>query len=102
MSSHEFVTDDKFEKYGWPFLAPCVEIWLFSDLAPWKKVDLPTLALSMTTETSLLYCVSCHQNYRIGLTFIDPVPFLDTSCYTLRILNNIKHSLSLFTCVAQF
>jgi len=29
MSSHEFVTADKFGKYGWPFLAPCLRIWLF-------------------------------------------------------------------------
>jgi len=33
----------------------------------------------MTSETSLLYRLSCHQSYRIGLTFIDPIPFLDSS-----------------------
>jgi len=32
-----------------PFLAPCLKIWLFSrlDLAPWKKVDLATLAVGL-------------------------------------------------------
>jgi len=32
-------------------------------------------ALSITNETSLLYCVSCHQSSRISLTFIDPIHF---------------------------
>jgi len=36
-------------------------------------------ALSLTSETSLLYCVSSHQSYRIGLIFIDQIPFLDSS-----------------------
>ena len=29
----------------------------------------------MTSETCLLFHVSCHQSYRISLTLIDPVPF---------------------------
>ena len=36
-------------------------------------------ALSLTSETSLCHCLSCHQTYRNGLTFIDPIPFLDSS-----------------------
>jgi len=33
----------------------------------------------MTVHTSLLSYTLCHQRYRIGLTFIDSVPFLDSS-----------------------
>jgi len=29
MSSHDFVTADKLGKNGWPFLPPCLKIWLF-------------------------------------------------------------------------
>ena len=45
MSSHDFVTADKFVNYGWPFFGPCIRIWLFSglDLSPRQKVDLATL-----------------------------------------------------------
>jgi len=32
----------------------------------------------MTSETSLLYCVSCHQSYRFGWAIIDPSTFLDS------------------------
>jgi len=32
-------------------------------------------ALSLTSEYRLLHCLSCHQPYRIGWTFIDPIPF---------------------------
>jgi len=35
--------------------------------------------LSLTSETSLLHWLSCHQTSRIGWTFIDPIPFLDSS-----------------------
>ena len=41
----------------------------------------------MTSETSLLVYVSCHQSYGIGLTFINPVLFLDSSfIYLMTIL----------------
>jgi len=33
----------------------------------------------MSSEISLLFCVLCHQTYRIGVTFIDPVHFVDSS-----------------------
>jgi len=33
----------------------------------------------MTSETSLLYYVSCHQSYRISLTFTDPVFLFESS-----------------------
>jgi len=56
----------------------------------------------MTSETSLLYCASCHQSYRIGLTFIDPISIFTQHCYTPRILNNIQHSSSLFICSTGF
>jgi len=40
-----------------------------------------SLGLTMTSEKSQIYWVSssCHQSYRIGWTFIDPNPFLDSS-----------------------
>jgi len=45
----------------------------------------------MTSETSLLICVLCHQIYRTGWTFFDPIPFCDSSLLyrTYRLLNNI-------------
>ena len=36
-------------------------------------------ALTKTSETYQLFYVSCRQSYRISLTFIDLVPFLDSS-----------------------
>jgi len=33
--------------------------------------------MTVTSDTSLFSYVSCRQSYGIGLTFIDPVPFLD-------------------------
>jgi len=35
-----------------PFLAPCLRIWLFSgqDLAPWRKVDMATLPVSVAQK----------------------------------------------------
>jgi len=32
----------------------------------------------MSSDTSLLSYVSCHQSYGLGMTFIDPVHFLDS------------------------
>ena len=46
-------------------------------------------ALSLTSKTSLLHSLSCHQTYRIGWTFIDLSLFLTHHCFTLRILKNI-------------
>jgi len=52
VSSHDFVTADKFINYGWPLYGPCIRIWLFSrlDLSSRQKVDLATLlqALQVT------------------------------------------------------
>jgi len=53
MGSDDFVTADKSEKNGWPFFWPFVlefgSFWHFSgqNLAPWQKVDLATLLLSV-------------------------------------------------------
>jgi len=36
-------------------------------------------SFSITSEISLFYCISCHQTYRTGWTFIGPIPFHDSS-----------------------
>jgi len=35
--------------------------------------------LTTTNETNLFFNVSYNQSYGIGVTFINPVPFLDSS-----------------------
>jgi len=35
-------------------------------------------ALAMASQTSLFYCISCHQSCRIAWKFIYPIPFLDS------------------------
>jgi len=46
-------------------------------------------ALSMTNERSRLYSISCHQSYMNGFTFIDPIPFLDSSLLYQTYIKNI-------------
>ena len=61
-----------------------LQLTLLNGLVQWSVSNLLRLhrpivfvcwAMSMTSETSVLFYISCHQSYTNSLTFIDPVSF---------------------------